>query len=315
MSASSQHPEVSRLCLGGNVFGWTVDAAAAPGILDAFVDGGGTFIDTADQYVDWVPGARGGESETIIGDWMASRNHRDRVVIGTKAGKGPDARGLSAGAIRTALENSLRRLRTDYIDVYYAHEDDPETPLAETAETFDALIREGKIRYAAVSNYSADRLQARVDASDAGGWARPAILQPHYNLVRRSSYEGALADVCARNGIGCVPYFSLASGFLTGKYRGGTANSGPRAGAARRYLDDRGTRILASLDDVAAEHSAPVAAVALAWLTAQPTVVSAVASGTSVEQVDQLLISQRLDLTRADLDALDAASEPDRVNT
>lgn len=299
---------VSRLCLGGNVFGWTVDAAEAFAVLDAFTEGGGNFIDTADQYVDWVPGGRGGESEEIIGAWMAARGNRDAIVVGTKVGKGPDARGLSSAAIRTSVEASLRRLRTDCIDVYYAHEDDPSVPLTETLETFDALVREGKIRRAAASNYTAVRLEEALTESRENGWAAFSVLQPHYNLVRRGIYEGELERVCERAGIACVPYFSLASGFLTGKYRPGVEIDSPRARAAAKYLDDRGLRILSALDDIASREGTSVAAVSLAWLVAQPTVMSAVASGTSAGQVAELLAVGEVELGDDELQRLGEAS-------
>lgn len=308
MAATIDGLDASSLCLGGNVFGWTVGAQDAYAVLDAFAEGGGTFLDTADQYVDWVPGGTGGESEAIIGEWMAARGNREHMVVGTKVGKGPDARGLSSGAIRTSVEASLRRLRTDHIDVYYAHEDDQSVPLTETLETFDALMKEGKIRFAAASNYSAERLQQAVDVSREHGWATYSVLQPHYNLVRRRSYEGALESVCERAGIACVPYFSLASGFLTGKYRPGMTVKSPRSGAAARYLDERGLRILSALDAAAERHGTSVAAVSLAWLLSRPTVMSVVASGTSPAQVGELLAADGVDLDAEDLARLDEAS-------
>lgn len=300
--------DVFPLCLGGNVFGWTVDRNSAFAVLDAYAAGGGNFLDTADQYVDWVPGGRGGESEEMIGEWMAARGNRDRIVVGTKVGKGPDARGLSPESIRTSIDASLRRLRTDYVDVYYAHEDDPETPLEATLEALDGLVREGKVRRLGASNYSAERLEQAVEISRRNGWTAFEVLQPHYNLVGRSIYEGPLRSVCEREGIACVPYFSLAMGFLTGKYRPGVRVDSPRAPSAHKYLDERGERILAALDDVAAAHDVSVSAVSLAWLVAQPTVRAAVASARTVEQVGQLLEVSRVRLTPDELDRLTATS-------
>ena len=303
--------EVFPLCLGGNVFGWTADAAQSFAVLDAYAAAGGNFIDTADSYSAWVEGNSGGESESIIGDWMASRGNRDRMVIATKVGRKPDRRGLSAATIRTAAEESLRRLRTDYIDLYYAHaDDDPTFPLDETLGAFDELVRAGKARYIAASNYSAARLEEALDLSEREGLAAYVALQPHYNLVERSRYEGELRDLCARRGLPCIPYFGLAAGFLTGKYRpGANGVESPRADDARRYLNGRGERVLAALDRIAERHRVSPAAVSLAWLAAQPTVASAIASARNVEQLADLLPMAQLELTPEEVDELRSASE------
>ena len=302
--------DVLPLCLGGNVFGWTADERASFAVLDAFVDGGGSLVDTADQYSAFAPGNQGGESETIIGRWLRSSGKRDRIVLASKVGKRRGYEGLSAVNIRRVIEGSLERLQTDYLDLYYAHQDDPDTPLEETLGTFDELVREGKVRHLAASNYQPERLSEALATSDREGFARYVALQPHYNLVERERYEGPLRDVCAREGLACLPYWALAKGFLTGKYRTGDENAdSPRAGQASVYLgDDRGPRVLAALDAVAAAHDTTPAAVALAWLAAQPTVVAPIASARSLEQLGDLLAGARLALTSDELARLDAAS-------
>jgi aryl-alcohol dehydrogenase (NADP+) len=281
--------DVFPLCLGGNVFAWTADERQSFDVLDAYRAAGGNFIDTADVYSAWVPGHTGGESETIIGRWMAAAGARARMVVATKVGMAPGLKGLSPGTIRAAAEASLRRLGIDRIDIYYAHVDDPETPLADSLRAFDALVTEGKIRYIAASNYTAPRLVEALAISRREGLARYIALQPHYNLVNRSDYEGELRDLCAHEGLACFPYYALAKGFLSGKYRPGAQIDSPRAAGARAYLDQRGLRLLAVLDDVAATHRTTVAAVSLAWLAAQPTVVAPIASARSVEQLADLL--------------------------
>jgi aryl-alcohol dehydrogenase-like predicted oxidoreductase len=262
--------EVFPVCLGGNVFGWTADERQSFAVLDAYVQAGGNFIDSADSYSAFAPGNIGGESEAMLGKWLAARGNRASVVLATKVGRKPDRKGLSRANIRVAVEESLERLQTDYIDVYYAHADDPGTPLAETLTTFDELITKGKIRYIAASNYTAGRLEQALATSDTNGLARYIVLQPHYSLVEREHYEGALAALCEREGLSCVPYWALARGFLTGKYRPGTTVDSPRAGQASKYLDDVGIRLLEVLDAVAEAHDTTVAAVALAWVEAQP---------------------------------------------
>jgi len=300
--------DVFPLCLGGNVFGWTADEKQSFAVLDAYAEAGGNFVDTADAYSAWAPGNSGGESETILGRFMAARGNRDRVVVATKVGKLAGLTGLSAKTVRTAAEGSLRRLGTDRIDLYYAHADDPATPLEETLGAFDALVREGKVRHVAASNYGAARLAEALAISKARGFARFEALQPHYNLVHRSDYEGPLADLCAREGLACFPYYSLASGFLAGKYRPGGAVESARSGAASRYLDERGLRVLAALDAVAAARATTVAAVALAWLLARPTVVAPIASARTTAQFVDLLPAATLALTSEEVRRLDEAS-------
>lgn len=303
--------EIFPLSLGGNVFGWTADEAASFAVLDAFVDGGGNFIDTADVYSAWVPGHAGGESETVIGNWMAARGNRDRVVIATKVASHAEAPGASRASIEKGVEASLRRLQTDYIDLYYIHRDDPETPLEETIAALDDLVKAGKVRAIAASNFSAERLAAALAVSDSIGAARFVALQPHYNLVHRHEYEGALEAVVAEHGLSTIPYASLAKGFLTGKYREGdeSEDTSPRAGSARAYLDDRGRTVLAALDEIAAAHDAPVTAVSLAWLRQQPTVVAPIASASTVEQVPALLAGATLELSADEVERLSAVSE------
>jgi aryl-alcohol dehydrogenase-like predicted oxidoreductase len=302
--------DVFEICLGGNVFGWTADEPQSFSVLDAYAGAGGNFIDTADMYSAWVPGNSGGESETIIGRWMAARRNRDEMIIGTKVGAGPGVKGLSEKTISAAVEASLRRLQTDYIDLYYAHYDDPETPIEETMSAFDGLVHEGRVRYVAASNYSAPRLAEALAVSDREGLTRLVALQTEYNLVERPKYEGDLSELCAREGLSCLPYFALAKGFLTGKYRPDAEVDSARAEAARPYLDARGVRLLGVLDALAAAHGASMAAVSLAWLLAQPTVASPVASARTAQQVEDLLSAATLELTDSDLDALAAASAP-----
>lgn len=298
---------VSALCLGGNVFGWTADEAQSHAVLDAFVDGGGNFIDTADSYSFWVAGHVGGESETIIGRWLKARGHGDRVIVATKVGRLKGLEGLAPATIRTGIEHSLRRLQVDCIDLYYAHADDPGTPLEDTLRTFDALVREGKVRYIAASNYTAPRLAEALAISSREHLAPFVALQPHYNLMHRDEYEGGLRDLCAREHIACAPYFALAVGFLTGKYRDGSTVESARAAGASKYLDERGRRVLGVLDQVAAAHATTVAAVALAWLAAQPTVVAPIASARTVVQLQDLLPAMTLQLSDAELAQLAAA--------
>jgi len=299
--------DVFPLCLGGNVFDWTANKEQSFDVLDAYAAAGGNFIDTADVYSAWVSGHAGGESETIIGRWMADRGTRGQMVVATKVGMAPGLKGLSPATIRTAVEASLQRLAIDRIDLYYAHADDPDTPLAESLRTFDAMVREGKVRYIAASNYTAPRLAEALAISQREGLTRYIALQPHYNLVHRSEYEGGLRDLCAREGVACFPYYGLAKGFLTGKYRPNKRVDSPRAASASAYLDERGLRLLATLDDIAAAHHTTVAAVSLAWLLAQPTVVAPIASARSVEQLTELLPAAELGLSAEDLVRLSAA--------
>lgn len=301
--------DVSRLCLGANVFGWTADRDASFAVLDAFAAAGGDFLDTADSYMWRAPGNSGGESETIIGEWFAARGNRDDVVVATKVGSLPTRPGLSAANINAAVEDSLRRLQTDHIDLYWAHRDDPDTPQEETLAAFDTLQRAGKVRAIGASNFSAERLQSALAISAREGLAAYVALQPHYNLLERAEFESTLAPVLAAHGLSCLPYYGLAKGFLTGKYRPGSAEvDSPRAEGARVYLDKRGLRVLAALDEVAAAHGVPVAAVALAWLAAQPTVAAPLASARTVEQLSALLPVLQLELTAAEVEDLSTAA-------
>src|ERR1700712_5663269 len=283
--------DVFPLSLGGNVFGWTADEAASFEILDAYAAGGGNFIDTADSYSAWVPG------------------NRDEMVVATKVGSFAGAPGLSRANILKAADDSLRRLGTDHIDLYYAHKDDPSTPVEETVAAFAELVAKGKVRAVAASNFTPSRLAESLAVADASSAPRYVALQPHYNLVHRNDFEGGLRDLVAAQGLVTVPYYALASGFLTGKYRSGASDSdSSRAEGAAKYLDDRGRRVLAALDQVASEQSAAVTSVALAWLAAQPTVIAPIASASRVSQVPDLLASADLTLTDAQLQALTDAS-------
>lgn len=303
--------EVSPVAFGGNVFGWTVDESKSFGLLDAFVAAGFNFIDTADVYSKWAPGNQGGESETIIGNWLKRTGKRPQVVIATKVGMemGPEMKGLSKAYILREVEESLKRLQTDYIDLYQSHRDDPETPLAETLEAYAQLVKEGKARAIGASNYGAERLGEALAASAQHGFPSYVSLQPHYNLYHRSEFEGKLEDICVANGIGVIPYFSLASGFLTGKYRSeADLASGKRGQFVKKYLDERGFRILRALDEVAeALHSTP-AKVSLAWLLARPSITAPIASATSTEQLTGLIEAVELKLDEASIDKLNRAS-------
>jgi len=299
---------VYPLCLGGNVFGWTADAPTSESVLDAYVAAGGNFIDTADYYPAWVPGNVGGESETIIGGWMRKRGNRGSLVVATKVAMLDGVKGLSARSIRTGCENSLRRLGVETIDLYYAHQDDPTVPMEETLGAFDALVREGKVRYLGASNFTAERLTQALETSERAGLAAYSVLQNHYNLVQRGDYEGPLRDVVERHGLVSVPYFSLAKGFLTGKYRDGVAVESVRAQGASAYLDDRGRRVLGVLDAVAARHGTSVASVALAWLAAQPTVAAPIASARTVDQLRDIADFPQVALSADEIAALSTAS-------
>jgi aryl-alcohol dehydrogenase (NADP+) len=300
--------DIFPLCLGGNVFGWTANERDSFAILDAYAAAGGNFIDTADSYSAWVPGHVGGESETIIGRWMTARGVRNKMVIATKVGRCPGRLGLAPKNIRAGAEASLKRLAVDRIDIYYAHADDPETPMAESLREFDALVREGKLRYIAASNFTAPRLAEALAVSARDGLARYVALQPHYNLVVRDEYEGPLSDVCAQEEVACLPYFALAKGFLTGKYRTGATVQSARAEGARAYLDARGQRVLTALDDIAAAHRTSVAAISLAWLLAQPTVAAPIASARTVAQLTDLLPMATTKLATDEVKRLDDAS-------
>ncbi|MFC4174504.1 aldo/keto reductase [Microvirga sp. GCM10011540] len=301
---------VPPLCLGGNVFGWTADEATSLKLLDALVEAGLNFIDTADVYSRWAPGHEGGESETIIGKWMKARGNRDQLIIATKVGSemGPGQKGLSKTYIRSAVEASLRRLQTDHIDLYQSHRDDPDTPQAETLGVYGDLINEGKVRAIGASNFTAARLKEALDTSARMGLPRYESLQPLYNLYDRSEYEGDLERLCRENEVGVIPYYGLAAGFLTGKYRSekdfGKSARGRNMG---KYLNPRGERILAALDQVALHHGVTPAQVALAWLMAHPGITAPIASATSLEQLEDLVAATRLRLDAADIEKLDRA--------
>jgi len=300
--------DVFPLCLGGNVFGWTASESESFAVLDAYAAAGGNFIDTADVYSSWVSGHVGGESETIIGRWMAVRGRRDTTIVATKVGLCPGLEGLAPETIRSAAEASLRRLGVDRIDLYYAHKDDPKTPLEETLRAFDSLVRDGKVRYVAASNYTAPRLAEALAISGREGLARFVALQPHYNLVHREEYEGELAEVCTHHAVACVPYFGLAMGFLTGKYHPGVTVASARADGAGKYLNARGARVLAALDAIAGARQVPVAAVALAWLRGRPGVIAPIASARTVAQLEELLPMAELTLTPEETGRLTDAS-------
>ena len=301
--------QVFPLALGGNVFGWTADETASFAVLDAYTAAGGNFVDTADVYSAWVPGNEGGESETLIGKWLASRGRRDDVLVATKVGSHPAYKGLSAQTVKKAAEASLRRLGTDHIDLYYTHFDDESVPVEEIITALDDLVKAGWVREIAASNIGPERLKASLDFSEREGLARYVALQPHYNLVSRDTYEGALLDTAADAGLAAVPYYALASGFLTGKYRPGTEVESARAGGAAAHLEsERGRKVLAALDKVAEERNAEIATVALAWLAARPTVAAPIASARTVEQLPALLAVADLELTESQLAELTEAS-------
>jgi aryl-alcohol dehydrogenase-like predicted oxidoreductase len=296
---------------GGNVFGWTVDQPTAFRILDAFVEAGFNAIDTADTYSRWVPGNKGGESETIIGNWLKQGGgRRERVLIFTKLGAemGPDKKGLSRRYILAEVEESLRRLQIDTIDLYQSHRDDPGTPMLETLETYAELIRAGKVRAIGASNFTAQRLQEALEVSAKHGLPRYESLQPRYNLYDRQDFEGPLEQLCLRENVGVIPYYGLASGFLTGKYRSpADFGKSPRGAAMANYLNDKGRRILAALDAVAAAHGVTPAAVALAWLIARPSITAPIASATRVEQLKDFSAAAALKLSPDEIAKLDAA--------
>lgn len=294
------------LMLGGNAFGWTSDKQASFAVLDAFAAQGGSLIDTADVYSAWVPGNAGGESEAIIGEWMAARKCRPNMLIATKVGllDGEGGKGLKASRIRAAVEASLKRLRTDYIDIYFAHRDDPATPLEETLGALDGLVRAGKVRVLGASNYTPDRLSEALRMSDTPF----AVVEPHFNLIRREDYEGALRDLVTRHGLACVPYYGLANGYLTGKYRSRSDVVGTkREKWLVPLMDGKGPAVLAAMDKVAEETGASHAAIALAWVLAQPGVSAPIASATNPAQVGGLFEALALSLTADHLRGLDEA--------
>lgn len=303
--------EIAPLVFGGNVFGWTVDEQASFRLLDAFVDAGFNCIDTADVYSKWVPGNQGGESEAVIGNWLKRSGRRSDVIIATKVGMemGPDRKGLSRKYIQSEVEQSLRRLQTDYIDLYQSHKDDPETPLEETLAAYQTVIEQGKVRSIGASNYTADRLSEALSVSAKNGLPRYETLQPLYNLYDREDYEAQLQAVAEQTGLGVIPYFSLASGFLTGKYRSVTdAASRSRGQMVTKYLNERGQRILKALDSVATDYNATPAKIALAWLLARPTITAPIASATTTEQLQDLLDAVDINLDEDAVRTLDEAS-------
>ena len=305
------HLEIFPLGLGGNTFGNTTDTAASETVLDAFVEGGGNFIDTADAYSYWKPGNRGGESETILGEWMRRRGNRQSVRVATKVGAHPEFKGLSADNVARAAEESLRRLQTDHIDLYYAHFDEEGRPIEEIAGAFDRLVRDGKVRAVGISNLSPERITAWMRTARENGLAVPVALQPEYNLVSRRGYEREVAPLAEEHGLSVFPYYGLASGFLSGKYRTAADLEGAaRGGKVKEYMNEDGLRVVEALRAVADERGAPVATVALAWLLAKPTVTAPLASATRVEQLAELMAAPRLRLGADEVARLDEASRP-----
>ena len=299
---------IHPLVLGANIFGWTAEVAASHAVLDAFADGGGTLVDTADVYSAWAPGHSGGESEVVIGGWVA-RGNRDRLLLGTKVSQHPQFPGLSAANVRKALDASLERLRTDHVDLYWAHYDDAETPLEETVAAFDEAVRSGKARYVGLSNYSAERVDEWLAIAEREGLAKPVALQPHYNLVTREPFESTLAPVAERHGLGITPYFALASGFLTGKFRTmEDVKASARGALTQRYYSTEDLAVVDAMAEVAAAHDVTVAAVALAWLTSRSTVAGPIASARTTEQLAELMVVGDLTLADDELAALDAVS-------
>jgi len=302
---------VSPIALGGNVFGWTADEPTSFKILDSFVSSGFNFIDTADMYSTWAPRNKGGESETIIGRWLKQSGKRDQVVIATKVGKpmGPDRRGLSRAYIHGAVQASLQRLQTDYIDLYQSHEDDLKTPLEETLEAYEELIEQGRVRAIGASNYTADRLSKALQVSKEQSLPRYESLQPLYNLYERSEFEGPLEQLCVKEGLGVIGYYSLANGFLTGKYRTEKdLSQSPRGSHVKEYMNPRGFRILEALDRVAERYHSTPTRIALAWLIARPSVTAPIASSTNLNQLKDILESTRVNLDQASVEELNKAS-------
>jgi aryl-alcohol dehydrogenase-like predicted oxidoreductase len=302
---------VSPLMFGGNVFGWTIDQATSFKLLDAFTDAGLNFIDTADVYSIWVPGNKGGDSETIIGNWLRQSGKRDKVILATKVGKdmGDGKKGLAAKYIKQAAEDSLKRLQTDYIDLYQSHDDDPNTPFEETLNAYSQLIKEGKVRVIGASNYKADRLAEVLQVSASNNLPAYQTLQPEYNLYARQDYETNLEPLCLERSLGVVPFFSLASGFLTGKYRSeADFSKSKRGGGMSKYLNERGFKILDALDKVADQYHTSQASVALAWLMARPSITAPIASATKLEQLQDLINATELKLSEEAIKLLTEAS-------
>ncbi|HEU5414585.1 MAG TPA: aldo/keto reductase [Candidatus Angelobacter sp.] len=302
--------EVSRLCFGGNVFGWTADEGTSFKLLDSFLDAGFNFVDTADSYSTWVAGHKGGESETVIGKWFKARGNRDKVILATKVGSEVAGRkGLSRDYILSEVEESLRRLQTDYIDLYQSHRDDANTPVEETLEAYARLVKQGKVRVIGASNFSPERLEMSLQASRKHGYARYESLQPNYNLYDRTDYETKLEPLCVEENLGVIPYFSLASGFLTGKYRTqADLEKSARGKFVQKYMNDRGLRIVAALEQVAKEKGSTAARIAIAWLMARPSITAPIASATSLEQLNELVEAARLKLDAETVAILNEAS-------
>ncbi len=303
--------EIFPLAFGGNVFGWTADEAMSFQLLDAFVDSGFNCIDTADVYSKWAPGNRGGESETILGKWLKRPGNRKKVILATKVGMemGPNKKGLSKAYIFSAVEDSLKRLQTDCIDLYQSHTDDVDTPLEETLEAYAQLIQQGKVRVIGASNYSAERLLQALEISQKGGYPSYQSLQPFYNLYDRADYETKLELLCREKGMGVISYYSLASGFLTGKYRSEKdASKSPRGQRAGKCLNERGLRILEALDQVAKQRGSAPATVSLAWLIARPGITAPIASATNLEQLRELMAAPELELDPSEIELLTRAS-------
>ncbi|MFT4471718.1 aldo/keto reductase [Arthrobacter sulfonylureivorans] len=303
--------KIFPLALGGNTFGWTSDEPSSQQVLDAFADAGGNFIDTADSYSAWVPGNTGGESERIIGRWMAERKNRDSVVIATKVGGHPELQGLSAVNIAAAAEASLQRLGTDHIDLYYAHYDDEGTPLIEAAAAFDALVKEGKVRQIGLSNLSPERITQWITIAQQNGFALPVALQPHYNLVARKDYEQGYAPLAREHNLSVFPYFSLAAGFLTGKYHStDDAEASPRGGMVGDYLTTNGFAVVDAVEAVASSRGISITTAALAWLLSKPGITAPLASARTPQQLPELMAAVDVDLTAEEVSALDQASRP-----
>jgi aryl-alcohol dehydrogenase-like predicted oxidoreductase len=302
--------EVSRLCFGGNVFGWTADEGTSFKLLDASLDAGFNFVDTADSYSTWVAGHKGGESETVIGKWFKARGNRDKVILATKVGSEVAGRkGLSRDYILSEVEESLRRLQTDYIDLYQSHRDDANTRVEETLEAYAQLVKQGKVRVIGASNFSPERLEMSLQASRKHGYERYESLQPNYNLYDRAEYETKLEPLCVKENLGVIPYFSLASGFLTGKYRAqADLEKSARGKFVQKYMNDRGLRIVAALEQVAKEKGSTAARIAIAWLMARPSITAPIASATSLEQLNELVEAARLKLDAKEVAILNEAS-------
>ena len=280
---------VYPLCLGGNVFGWSADESQSHDVLDAYTSHGGNFIDTADVYSEWKDGNKGGDSEAIIGSWLKKRGNRSEVVIATKVAKLSTRPGLSAANIKAAVDDSLKRLQSEYIDIYYAHEDDQNTPLEETLSAFDEIVKSGKVRYIAASNYNSARLKEAIEISKANNFVQYIAIQNHYNLLERKEYESDMAPALKDIGLSGIPFFALARGFLSGKYRKGATVESVRAGGVANYLNDAGYALLEKLDALAKSHNASVSAIAIAWLRAQPTISAPIASARTVAQLNEIV--------------------------